>query len=240
MNRYDRQYLLKNIGQAGQKKLAHANILIIGVGGLGSFVASELAKAGVGTITIMDPDKLDLTNLHRQNLYTEADLDTNEYKVFLMRNHLNAANSEVNIIAINQRFNQSTLVNTYNLLIDCTDDFSSKLLINQIAVDNSKPLIYGTCARNQGMVMFSNSAQNTACINCMYSYNAMNEQALSQNIGTDPNIVAITGSLQSSLAIKFLVGHDLDSNLISIDNWNFTFNKIKVKKNPKCSVCGDK
>ncbi|WP_125565182.1 HesA/MoeB/ThiF family protein [Companilactobacillus insicii] len=232
-SRYDRQIKIKQIGIKGQQKLESSKVLVIGVGGLGSFVSSELVKAGIGEITLVDYDAVELTNLHRQNLYTEDDVGTK--KLNAMKHHLQMANKEVKINTIDQKYSENLLNDNYDLVIDCTDNFPVKYQINQDCQKLGIKHIFGTCAANQGQVMFIDS--ESACLECLYPKDKVAQLGLSANIGTNPMIVAITGSLQASLAMKFLTSGKYNAGqLLVIDNWTFDFRKIKVSKKSNCPI----
>lgn len=232
-SRYDRQLKIKQIGIEGQQHLENSSVLVIGVGGLGSFVASELVKAGIGEITLVDYDVVELTNLHRQNLYTEEDVGTE--KLVAMKKHLQAANESVTIKTINQKYSADLLDNNYDLVIDCTDNFPVKYQINEDCQKRNMKHIFGTCAANQGQVMFID--HDSACLKCLYPKDQVAQLGLSANIGTNPMIVALTGSLQASLAMKFLTsGKYTAGQLLVIDNWTFDFRKIKVNKKSNCPI----
>ncbi|WP_025024114.1 HesA/MoeB/ThiF family protein [Companilactobacillus nodensis] len=232
-NRYDRQLKIKQIGIDGQNNLEQSKVLVIGVGGLGSFVSSELVKAGIGEITLVDYDVVELTNLHRQNLYTEADVGVE--KLTAMKNHLQAANKNVVINTISQKYSAELLDTKYDLVIDCTDNFPVKYQINQDCQERGIKHIFGTCAANQGQVMFIDS--ESACLECLYPKDKVAQLGLSANIGTNPMIVALTGSLQASLAMKFLTSNKYTAGqLLVIDNWTFDFRKIKVNKKNNCLI----
>ncbi|WP_125711725.1 HesA/MoeB/ThiF family protein [Companilactobacillus kedongensis] len=232
-NRYDRQLKIKQIGTVGQEKFESSHVLVIGVGGLGSFVSSELVKAGIGEITLLDFDDVELTNLHRQNLYVESDVGTN--KLTAINNHLQQANSNVKINTVNKKYSADILSTKYDLVIDCTDNFPVKYQINEDCQKMGIKHIFGTCAANQGQVMFID--QDSACLECLYPKEDIARLGLSKNIGTNPMIVAITGSLQASMAFKYLTDPQKISagTLIVVDNWNFDFRKIHVKKRKNCS-----
>ncbi|KRL67502.1 HesA/MoeB/ThiF family protein [Companilactobacillus versmoldensis] len=238
-SRYDRQLKIEQIGEKGQKKFGNSHVLVIGVGGLGSFVSSELVKAGIGEITLVDFDKVEFTNLHRQNLYTEKDVNNDLDKLNAMNRHLQAANSEVKINLKDQKYSADLITDDYDLVIDCTDNFPVKYQINQDCYQKNVPHIFATCAGNQGQAMFMKS-QDDACLECLYPHQNIAKLGLSANIGTNPMIVAITGSLEASMALKFLVDPDAvkSGNLIVVDNWNFDFRKIHVKKQHSCPICG--
>lgn len=238
-SRYDRQLKIEQIGPVGQANLEKSSVLVIGVGGLGSYVSSELVKAGIGTITLVDFDTVEFTNLHRQNLYTEADAKNNVEKLSAMKHHLQAANSNVKIIVKNQKYSSELITNEYDLVIDCTDNFPVKYAINQDCYHKNVPHIFATCAGNQGQVMFMKSNQD-ACLECLYPKQDVAKLGLSANIGTNPMIVAITGSLEASMALKFLTRPDAvkPGYLMVVDNWNFDFRKIHVNKRPSCPISG--
>ncbi|APX72665.1 HesA/MoeB/ThiF family protein [Companilactobacillus allii] len=232
-NRYDRQLKIKQIGIVGQKRLENSHILVVGVGGLGSFVSSELVKAGVGNITLVDYDVVEITNLHRQNLYTEEDVGID--KLVAMKSHLQKANKDVTINTINQQYSPDLLDTKYDLVIDCTDNFPVKYQINQDCQERGINHIFGTCAANQGQVMFIDPT--SACLECLYPKENIDKLGLSANIGTNPMIVALTGSLQASLAMKFLTSGKYDAGqLLVLDNWTFDFRKIRVNKKSDCPI----
>ncbi|MQS52786.1 HesA/MoeB/ThiF family protein [Companilactobacillus mishanensis] len=240
-SRYDRQLKIEQIGEKGQAKFEKSHVLVIGVGGLGSYVSSELVKAGIGKITLVDFDKVELTNLHRQNLYTEDDVNRDLDKLVAMKQHLQDANSNVTIIVKNQKYSADLITDEYDLVIDCTDNFPVKYQINKDCFDKKMPYIFGTCAGNQGQVMFVNS-ESSACLECLYPHQDISTLGLSKNIGTNPMIVALSGSLEASMALKFLTSPESvkPGYLMVIDNWNFDFRKIHVKKQSNCPICGGK
>lgn len=238
-SRYDRQLKIEQIGAAGQANLEKSSVLVIGVGGLGSFVSSELVKAGVGSITLVDFDQVELTNLHRQNLYTEADVKNGLGKLEAMKQHLQAANSNVKINTIEQKYSSELITDEYQLVIDCTDNFPVKYQINRDCFKKNVPHIFATCAGNQGQAMFMKSTED-ACLECLYPKQNIAKLGLSANIGTNPMIVAITGSLEASMAMKFLTRPEkvIPGKLMVIDNWNFDFRKIGVRISSKCPIHG--
>lgn len=239
-SRYDRQLKVEQIGTKGQARFEKASVLVIGVGGIGSFIASELVKAGIGTITLVDYDKVEFTNLHRQNLYTEADVENGLEKLIAIGRHLRAANSTVKIIEKSQKFSGALLDEAnYDLVIDCVDNFPTKYQINEECFKRNIPHIFATCGANQGQVMFMESQEN-ACLECLYPKQDIAKLGLSGIIGNNPMIVAITGSLEASMALKFLTRPETvnPENLMVIDNWNFDFRKVHVHRRANCPLHG--
>jgi molybdopterin-synthase adenylyltransferase len=244
-NRYSRQIIYKNIGQEGQKKLALGRAAIIGVGGLGSVISQSLARAGVGFIRIIDMDFLDISNLQRQILYDEADLGKKISKVLIAKQKLASINSSIEIEAIGQKFDSSnaeSFIKDVDIVLDGTDNFETRLLINETCVSAKIPWVYGSVAASYGMV-YNIFPGKTPCLKCIYP-EIPDEKFMetSANSGILNSTVSVIASIQSAEAIKYLTGNDgaLLKDILFIDLWNFSFELIKVKKvcDLKCTVCG--
>lgn len=231
--RYDRQLKVAQIGPTGQAKLEAAGAIIIGVGGLGSFVASILAKAGIGRLTLVDFDVVEASNLHRQNGYTEADIGQPKLQAYAR--YLRAANHHVALTLLDQHYDRGVLAqDPAALVIDCTDNFPVKYAINADCQKAGRNHLFASCAANGGQLMAI--APAGPCLACVYPERPVAELGLAKNIGTNPAIVATTGSLEAALALKWLANPEAmtTGELISVDAWRMTFNKLTVPQRPAC------
>ncbi|MFD1485862.1 HesA/MoeB/ThiF family protein [Lacticaseibacillus baoqingensis] len=231
--RYDRQLKVSQIGPAGQANLAAAGAIIIGVGGLGSYVASILAKAGIGRLTLVDFDVVALSNLHRQNGYTEADVGRSKLQAYAR--YLHAANHNVALTLKEQRYDASILASDPTaLVIDCTDNFPVKYQLNADCQASGRAHLFATCAANSGQLMAIDA--NGPCLACAFPPQPVAALGLAKNIGTNPAIVATTGSLEAGMALKWLSNPAamVTGELVTIDAWRLDFSKLTVPVRPTC------
>lgn len=243
-DRYSRQIIFNPLGKKGQKKLTSSRVAIIGMGGLGSVIAQSLARAGVGFIRIVDMDFLDISNLQRQLLYDENDLGKKISKALIAKQKLTAINSKIEIEAISQRFdilNTESIIKDIDIVLDGTDNFETRLLINKSCVRQNIPWVYGSVAASYGMV-YNIFPGKTACLRCIYP--EMPDErfmATSANMGILNSAVSVIASIQATEAIKYLTGNEdaLLKDILFIDLWDFSFELIKIKKvcDLKCTVC---
>lgn len=241
--RYSRQIMLPEIGIEGQEKLGNACALIIGMGGLGSPIAMYLASAGVGHLIIVDDDQVELSNLQRQIIHNTASLGL--AKVESALTHLQALNPECRVSAINARLDRealSTQVKLADVVIDASDNFKTRFMINEVCVQLRKPLVSGAAIRLEGQVsVFRNNNDNSPCYHCLYKDEGELDQSCSSN-GVLAPLVGIIGSVQALEAIKVLTGfgQDLDGRLLLLDAAYMEWRQIKLKKDPACPVCSPK
>lgn len=235
-NRFSRQLAVAQIGPAGQVKLQQSTALIIGAGGLGSFVANLLARAGIGHLILCDGDAVELSNLHRQNLYVEADVD--QPKVVALASHLQAANHALQVTLLAQWFT-AELLSTYPaaLVVDCTDNPTAKRAITEAAVASKRPVIAASCAGNAGEV--AALPNQTNCWLCLHP-SAPPSLAQAQTIGTNPAVVALTGSWQGALSLHALVDPSSVpwNQLLSLDAWRMANRRLTLTANPACPLHG--
>jgi molybdopterin/thiamine biosynthesis adenylyltransferase len=240
--RYSRQMVLPNVGEAGQKKLLSAKVLVIGTGGLGSPCSIYLAAAGIGTLGIVDSDILELHNLHRQILHTTNDVG--RFKVDSAKDRLNAINSDVEIVIHKIRLtaeNIFTIINGYDIVADCSDNFLTRYLINDACVILKKPLSHGSVFRFDGQVITIIPGQSP-CYRCLYrepSPPTIVPGIMEAGIfGVLPGIV---GSIQAAEVLKYILGVNdlLTGKLLTFNILDFRFKQLKVPQDPKCPVCGD-
>jgi len=238
--RYSRQIMLPQIGIEGQQKLEQSHILIIGMGGLGSPAAMYLTSAGIGNLTIVDDDAVELSNLQRQITHFTSDIGRS--KVESAQQKLTALNPETNITCINKRLSKEELLDhatQADLVLDATDNFATRFLINEICVTTKTPLVSGAAIKLEGQVaVFRNDIEGSPCYHCLYKDEGELDQSCSGN-GVLAPLVGIIGSIQALEAIKVIVGfgEDLNGRLLLLDASYMDWRSLKLKKDPGCPVC---
>ena len=244
--RYSRQILFKEIGKAGQEKLLNSRVLLVGCGALGASHAEMLARAGVGKLRIVDRDFVEYTNLQRQTLFKEADAERRLPKAAAAKMRISEINSEIDVEAIITNVNNSnieTLIDGCDLVLDGTDNFQVRYLVNDACVKNSKTWIYGAAVSSYGTTM-TVLPDRTPCLRCIFE--EMPDAGSSPTCDTAGVIMPIVSSvsaIQVTEAIKLLVGNGdaLHRSLIQIDVWQNDWRKIRLDKpNPGCVACGQK
>ena len=240
--RYSRQIMLPQVDIAGQQKLLNAKVLIVGAGGLGSPAAMYLAAAGVGQITIYDDDQVDLTNLQRQIAHGTTDIGLD--KVISTLNTLKNINPEISVLAHKARLQDETLVNevaTADVVLDCSDNFSTRFAINRACVEQRTALVSGAAIRFEGQVsVFTPGSDNSPCYNCLYQSDGEELQNCANN-GVLAPITGIVGSIQAMEAMKLImqIGENLTGRLLLLDGLSMEWQSLRLKKNPTCPTCGD-
>lgn len=240
--RYSRQIMLNKIGEQGQIKLQNAKVLIVGMGGLGNPVALYLAAAGVGSLFIADGDKIDISNLQRQVLFNEQDIDSN--KADIATEKLQQHNSEINIEAIDEMFDQELCdyyIPQVNLVIDCTDNIATRYLINQKCVEHKIPLIIGAATGFDGQqLVIDPNDPKSACYHCLFPASEKAPVNNCQTVGIVGPVLAIIAGMQSLQAIKLLTGNTVHINQLNLfDGLLNQWQQFNMKKQKNCAVCGD-
>ncbi|UCF73993.1 MAG: HesA/MoeB/ThiF family protein [Deltaproteobacteria bacterium] len=233
--RYDRQIMIKWIGEDGQEKLKKARVFIAGAGGLGSPVSLYLATAGVGTIRIVDHERVELSNLNRQVLHWDEDIG--KKKAASAGEKLKRLNPEVTIEAIEEVITEakvSQLVAGFDLIVDAMDNLPTRYLLNKAAVDKNIPFFHGAVYGFEGRAMTIIPGK-TACLRCVY-HGIVPEEKFPV-IGVTPAVIAC---IQATEVIKYIVGVGelLTNRLLAYDGLNIQFTEFRVKKNPNCDHCG--
>lgn len=233
--RYDRQIMIGEIGEAGQVKLKRSRVVIAGAGGLGSPIAIYLTAAGVGTIRMIDHDQVALSNLNRQILHWEEDIDRK--KVDSARIKLRNLNSAVEIEAIAETItegNVSELVDGCDVIVDAMDNLPTRYTLNRCAIEKNIPFFHGAVNGFEGRVMTIIPGE-TACLRCMYRGPVPQEKF--PVIGVTP---AVIGSIQATEVIKYLVGIGklLTNRLLIYNGFKVTFSEFTINRNPECDHCG--
>ena len=239
--RYSRHILLDEIGIEGQERIMASRALVIGVGGLGSPAALYLATAGVGHLTLVDNDTVDLTNLQRQIAHTEARVG--QPKVDSARQALLAINPKLNITTLAERVDVdrlAALVADADVVLDCSDNFATRQAINAACVRHSVPLVSGAAIRFDGQLAVYNPRDPTSpCYACVFPPDAAFEETRCATMGVFAPLVGIIGSMQAAEALKLLsgAGKPAIGRLQMLDARDMTWNDIRIPRNPDCMVC---
>lgn len=240
--RYSRQIMLPELDVAGQEKLLAARVLIVGLGGLGSPLAMYLAAAGVGTLVISDYDAVDLSNLQRQIVHRNDALG--EPKVSSARRTLQALNPDVRVETLNARLSAADLdsaVAGCDLVLDATDNFSTRYALNDVCWRAGKPLVSGAAIRWEGQVAVFDPRQTDApCYRCLYPEGDDAALNCAEN-GVVAPLVGIIGTCQALESIKLLtgVGESLAGYVLYLDGKRMEWRKLRLSRNPSCLTCGD-
>ena len=239
IERFSRQIILKNIGPKGQKKILLSKILIVGVGGLGCPAAESLVRAGIGTIGLIDNDIVNLSNIHRQSLFNEKDL--NQPKVKIEKKKLNNINSLTKIKIFNYKLNKSNfqkIIKDYDYIVDGTDNFESKFLINDLSLKYKKFLITGAISKFDGHIFtFNFKNREEPCLRCFYQEEKISNEILNcEYEGILGTVAGVVGTMQANEILKNIlnIGQNLNNYILIIDLLNLNFRKAKIKKRKKC------
>jgi len=242
IQRYSRHIILPEVGGKGQMKLREGKVLMIGAGGLGSPVSLYLAAAGIGTLGIVDMDTVDLSNLQRQVLHTTNDVG--RPKVESAKETLTAINPGVKVNAYRERLGKDNvleLVNEYDVIVDGVDNFPTRFLLNDACVMAKKPLVEAGILRWDGMVMTIIPGEGP-CYRCVFPEPPpAGAVPTCQEAGVIGAIAGVMGVLQATEVIKLIlgVGENLVGRLLTFDALESRFREVKIKRNPKCALCGE-
>lgn len=241
LQRYSRNILLREVGEKGQCKLGRARVLVVGTGGLGSPVSLYLAAVGVGTLGIVDSDRVDLSNLQRQIVHATPDLG--RIKVESAAEYLQALNPEVKVRTMHTRLcadNIMQIISDYDFVIDGTDNFAAKFLLNDACVLAGIPLSHGGVLRFEGQTM-TILPQQTACYRCIFRQPPEpTAVATSAEVGILGSVAGMLGTIQATEAIKFFTdaGELLVNTLLRFDALTMEFRRIPLRRQEDCPVCG--
>lgn len=239
--RYSRQILLAQVDIAGQLRLKDARVLIVGLGGLGSPVALYLAAAGVGELHLADFDQVDLSNLQRQVLHDESRIGQGKVDSALQR--LAALNPEVRLVPLREALDADSLaarIAAVDLVLDCSDNFSTRAAVNAACVAQGRPLVSGAAIRLEGQLsVFDPRRADSPCYHCLYGEGSEAELSCSE-AGVLGPVVGLVGSLQALEALKLLAGfgEPLVGRLLLVDAAGSRFRELRVRRDPGCPVCG--
>lgn len=240
--RYSRHILLPQIEYAGQEKLTQSHALVVGAGGLGSPAALYLAAGGVGTLTICDFDVVDLTNLQRQIVHTTSAIGIN--KAVSAQNTLQGINPEVKINTVCERSSEAdftALISAADVVLDCSDNFATRYMLNKLCVQLKKPLVSGAAIGFEGQVtVYDMRSDVSPCYHCLFPDNGEDTELRCANNGVFAPLVGMIGTCQAAEALKLLmgIGESLQGRLLLLDALSMEWRTIKLHKDVACSVCG--
>ncbi len=235
IEKFSRQIILKNIGALGQRKIREAKVLIIGMGGLGCPAAEFLTRSGIGTLGIVDHDRVSLSNIHRQTLYTEKNV--NKSKVKIAKKKLNEINPKTKINIFNYKLNKikfNKIIKNYDYIIDGTDNFESKFLINDISLDYKKFLVVGAISKFDGHIFsFDFKNKNNPSLRDFYQEEVVTDEILNcEYDGILGTVAGIVGTIQANEILKKIlnIGESLNGFILILDLLSLNIRKIKLKK----------
>ncbi len=240
--RYSKQIILKKIGILGQKRIFSTKVLVVGVGGLGCPLALYLANTGIGIIGLIDNDKVDISNLNRQILFNSKDVG--KYKVVQAKKFLNKTNKKIKIKIYTDRLaekNIKKILNKYDIICDCSDNFATRYLLNNFCFKNKKILISAAISKFSAHIFNFDFSKNIPCYEC-FMPEAPDAENKCDSEGILPAVAGIAGSLQASEVIKSILGkkNELVGKMIIFNTFNLNFRKVKLTKNSNCLCCAKK
>lgn len=238
--RYSRHILLPQLDINGQQTLIDSHVMIIGLGGLGAPVSMYLAASGVGKLTLVDDDEVELSNLQRQIVHSQNDIG--RAKVASAAETLQELNSDVSVQQIDQRLDKTALiaaVSGVDVVVDCSDNFATRFLLNEVSREQNVPLVSGAAIRFEAQVtVFDPRQADSPCYRCLYEDKGELEQSCSES-GVLAPMLAMVGGTQAVETLKLLtgVGDTLAGRLLLLDALSMQWREIKMKQDPDCPVC---
>ena len=241
IERFSRQIVLKDIGVLGQKKILSSKVLIIGAGGLGCPVAEFLSRAGIGILGIVDNDRVSLSNLHRQSLYSSSDIG--KYKVNASKDQIKKINPNTKVNTYKIRLNNKNfrkIINNYDYIVDGSDNFRTKFLLNDFCLNYKKILITGAISKFDGHIFtFNFKNKKIPCLRCFFQESEISDDLINcETDGILGTTAGIIGTMQANEVLKKIlnIGVGIDGNIFILDLLHLNFRKVKLKKRKNC-VC---
>jgi molybdopterin/thiamine biosynthesis adenylyltransferase len=241
VERFSRQIVLKDIGILGQKKILSSKVLIIGVGGLGSPVAEFLSRAGIGSLGIVDNDKVALSNLHRQSLYNTSDIG--KFKVKVVKDKIKKINPDTRVNIYKIRLNDNNfkkIINDYDYIVDGSDNFTTKFLLNDYCLGFKKILVMGAISKFDGHIFsFDFRDKKVPCLRCFFQESEISDDLLNcESEGILGTVAGVVGTIQANEILKKIlnIGTGLDGYIFILDLLYLNFRKVKLKKRKNC-IC---
>jgi len=241
VERFSRQIVLKDIGILGQKKILSSKVLIVGAGGLGSPVVEFLSRAGIGSLGIADDDKISLSNLHRQSLYNTSDIGN--FKVKIAKDKVKKINPNTKVTVYKIRLNNNNLkkiINDYDYIVDGSDNFTTKFLLNDFCLKFKKVLVTGAISRFDGHIFtFNFKNKKIPCLRCFFQESQISEDLSNcESEGILGTVAGIVGTIQANEVLKKIlnIGTGLDGYIFILDLFNLKFRKVKLNKKKNC-IC---
>ena len=237
--RYARQIRLSKIGEKGQQKLLDSTVLIIGMGGLGSPAALYLAAAGIGRIIISDFDQVEDSNLQRQIIHRTKDIG--ELKALSAKRTIAEINPDCKVEALDWQLDEKELASyaeKSDLILDCTDNFPTRFMINRVSVKTATPLVSGAAIRMEGQIATYIPESDGPCYQCLYKEKLENTETCAMEGVLSP-VVGVIGTMQALQAILVLIGKtkNINGKLLLLDGLNMEWQAVRIPQNPNCSVC---
>jgi molybdopterin/thiamine biosynthesis adenylyltransferase len=239
IERFSRQIVLKDIGILGQKKILSSKVLIIGAGGLGSSVAELLSRAGIGSLGIVDDDKVSLSNLHRQSLYNTSDIG--KFKVKIAKDKIKKINPNTKVTIYKIRLNNNNfkkIINDYDYIVDGSDNFTTKFLLNDFCLKFKKVLVTGAISKFDGHIFtFNFKNKKIPCLRCFFQESKITDDLLNcESEGILGTVAGIVGTIQANEILKKIldIGQGLDGYILILDMLNLNFRKVKIIKKKNC------
>jgi len=241
IERFSRQIVLKDIGILGQKKILSSKVLIVGVGGLGSPVAEFLSRAGIGKLGIVDNDRVSLSNLHRQSLYNTSDIG--KFKVKIAKDKIKKINQNTKIKTYNIRLNSTNfknIIDDYDYIVDGSDNFTTKFLLNDFCLKFKKILVTGAISKFDGHIFtFDFKNKKNPCLKCFFQDSNISDDILNcESEGILGTVASIVGTIQANEILKKIlnIGTGLDGYIFILNLLHLNFRKVKLKKRKNC-IC---
>lgn len=240
INRYSRQIVLKDVGPIGQEKIIKSKVLVVGAGGLGCPVVDYLSRAGVGNIGIVDHDKVSLSNIHRQSLYETKDIG--KYKVNVLKKKVNLINPFVKIKIFNEKIekkNIKRIFKNYDFIVDGSDNFKTKFLLNSFSIKYEKTLVVGAISKMDGHVFTLNfKNKKNPCLKCFYQIEPSDDILNCESEGILGPVAGIVGTIQATEILKKILnlGQKSNKNILILDLINLNFRKVDFEKKNNC-IC---
>ena len=241
IERFSRQIILKDIGILGQKKILSSKVLIVGAGGLGSPVAEFLSRAGIGSIGIIDDDIVSLSNLHRQSLYNTSDIG--RFKVKIAKERIKKINPNTRVTIYKIRLNNNNfkkIINNYDYIVDGSDNFKTKFLLNDFSLRFKKILVSGAISKFDGHIFtFDFKNKKNPCLRCFFQESNISDDLLNcESEGILGTVAGIVGTIQANEVLKKIlnIGIGLDGYIFILDLLHLNFRKVKFKKRKNC-IC---
>jgi len=239
IERFSRQIVLKDIGVLGQKKILSSKVLIIGAGGLGSPVVEFLSRAGVGSIGVVDDDKVSLSNLHRQSLYNTSDIG--KFKIKIAKDKIKKINPNTKVTIYKVRLNNNNfkkIINEYDYIVDGSDNFTTKFLLNDYCLKYKKVLVTGAISKFDGHIFtFNFKNKKIPCLRCFFQESNISDDLLNcESEGILGTVAGIVGTIQANEVLKKIlnIGTGLDGYIFIVDLLHLNFRKVKLKKRKNC------
>jgi molybdopterin/thiamine biosynthesis adenylyltransferase len=239
IERYSRQIILKDIGILGQKKILSSRVLIVGAGGLGSPVAEFLSRAGIGSLGIVDNDRVSLSNLHRQSLYNTSNIG--KFKVKVAKDKIKKINPNTKVTIYKIRLNNKNfkkIINGYDYIVDGSDNFTTKFLLNDYCLKFKKILVTGAISKFDGHIFtFNFKNKKVPCLRCFFQESSISDDLLNcESEGILGTVAGIVGTIQANEVLKKIlnIGTGLDAYIFILDLLHLNFRKVRLKKRKNC------